>query len=71
MWGCRKHWFMVPKAIRDRVWEAYRVGQEDDWQPSREYLLAAKDAVIAVANKEGIDPDTSVYDCFLASLEER
>jgi hypothetical protein len=21
---CRRHWFMVPKRLRDRVWAAYR-----------------------------------------------
>lgn len=65
MWGCRKHWFMVPKAIRDRVWATYRPGQENDKRPSVEYLTAARAAVIAVANLEGIEPDTSVYDAFL------
>ena len=65
MFACRRHWLMVPKPIRDRIWATYREGQCDDWKPSEEYLLAAKEAVIAVANKEGIEPDTSLYDCFL------
>lgn len=65
MWGCRRHWFMVPKLIRDRIWRAYRAGQCDDWNPSREYCEAAKAAVTAVANREGITPDTSLYDMFL------
>ena len=69
MWGCRKHWFMVPKELRDRIWATYRPGQEEDWEPSREYLLAAKEAVVAVANKEGRTPDTDLYDCFLAGME--
>ncbi len=69
MWGCKRHWFMVPKPIRDRVWRYYRAGQESDWHPRREYLEAARDAVIAVARKEGVDPDTSVYDTFLASFD--
>ena len=65
MWGCKKHWFMVPKSIRDRIWKTYRVGQCDDMNPSKSYCLAAKDAVIAVANKEGIEPDTLLYDLFI------
>ena len=69
MWGCRRHWFMVPKRLRDEVWRTYRAGQERDWQPSREYLEAAKRAVIAVAKLEGIEPDTSVYDMFLEKLD--
>lgn len=65
MWGCRKHWFMVPKVIRDRIWVTYRHGQCDDMRPSKAYCMAARDAVIAVAEKEGIEPDTRLYDRFL------
>ena len=56
---------MVPKQIRDRIWLTYREGQCDDMKPSREYLFAAKAAVEAVAKKEGIESDTSLYDIFL------
>lgn len=49
---CRRHWFMVPKAIRDRVWSSYRRGQCDDKSPSREWLKAAKEAIRYVAIKE-------------------
>jgi hypothetical protein len=66
MWGCRAHWFMVPKPIRDRIWKTYRVGQCDDKNPSKEYCQAAKDAVIAVARKEGLTPDTRLYDLYLS-----
>lgn len=70
MWGCRKHWFMVPLSIRNRILLTYRPGQCDDMNPSRPYLLAAKDAVIAVATREGIKPDTRLYDQFLSSTEK-
>lgn len=53
MWGCRRHWFMVPKPLRDRVWATYRPGQEIDKRPSDEYREAAFAAVEAVARKEG------------------
>jgi hypothetical protein len=61
---------MVPKNIRDDIWLHYRAGQEDDWEPTKEYLKAAKEAVIAVAKKEGLEPDTSVYDMFLEKFNE-
>ena len=51
---CRKHWFMVPAAIRSRVWALYRPGQEIRKDPTPEYLEAANEAVEAVAEKEGI-----------------
>ena len=41
MWGCRKHWFMLPKEIRANIWAAYRPGQEQDSAPSEAYLVAA------------------------------
>jgi hypothetical protein len=43
MWGCKAHWFMLPKALRDRIWATYRTGQEVTKTPSAEYVQAAKD----------------------------
>lgn len=60
---------MVPKAIRDRIWATYRHGQCDDKNPSKDYCEAARDAVIAVAQKEGRTPDTRLYDFFIRSAE--
>jgi len=50
---CRRHWYMVPKPLRDEVWHHYRPGQERHKRPSEAYLAAAKRAVDAVAAKEG------------------
>lgn len=44
MWGCRAHWFALPKTIRDRIWRAFRPGQEKSFSPSQEYLDAAAEA---------------------------
>lgn len=44
MWGCRTHWFKLPKHIRDAIWAAYRVGQEERLDPSEAYLRAARAA---------------------------
>lgn len=41
MWGCKPHWFKLPKALRDRIWATYEIGQEVDMTPSDEYLAAA------------------------------
>ena len=43
MWGCRTHWFRLPKALRDRIWRAYVPGQEVDTSPSETYLQVADD----------------------------
>jgi hypothetical protein len=44
VWGCRFHWFKLPKTIRDAIWRAYRPGQEIRKDPSSEYIKAAKAA---------------------------
>ena len=41
MWGCREHWYSLPKPLRDRIWATYRPGQEVDKNPSEEYVEAA------------------------------
>lgn len=43
-WGCRRHWFKLPKDIRDQIWRAYRPGQEADLKPSESYIEAARAA---------------------------
>lgn len=42
MWGCREHWFALPKALRDEIWRTYRPGQEITKTPSQDYLMAAR-----------------------------
>ena len=49
---CSRHWYMVPKRLRDAVWEHYRPGQEIDKCPTRAYLDAADAAIAAVAAQE-------------------
>jgi hypothetical protein len=41
MWGCKKHWFMLPTSLRDKVWSVYVPGQEIRMDPSPEYLAVA------------------------------
>lgn len=62
---------MVSRTTRDRVWATYRVGQCDDMNPSKAYCEAARVAVIEVARREGVEPDTKLYDFFLAQGEGR
>lgn len=62
MFMCKRHWFSLPKAMRDAIWRYYRPGQCDDWAISHEYANAARDAVRFIAAKEGKTPDTSIYD---------
>ena len=43
-WGCKKHWYKLPKRIRDRIWDTYVHGQEITKSPTREYIEAAREA---------------------------
>jgi len=62
MFTCRRHWFALPKAMRDAICLHYRPGQCDDWNITHEYAEAARNAVRFLAEKDGVKPDTSVYD---------
>lgn len=62
MFMCRKHWFMLPKIMRTAIWRTYREGQCDDWVISHAYAEAARAAVTYIAQREGKQPDTGVYD---------
>lgn len=56
---CRRHWLMVPKALKTQVLAHYRPGQEDDKAPSRNYIEAATAAIKAVAMREGREHEVS------------
>lgn len=43
MWGCRIHWFTLPKFLRDKVWTTYIPGQEITKTPSPAYLKVANE----------------------------
>lgn len=52
MFMCRDHWYRLPKAMRDRVWELYVPGQERRMDPSPEYLAHAMACIDYVAAAE-------------------
>jgi hypothetical protein len=59
------HWKMVPRRLQRALWAAYRPGQEDDKDPSAEYLRAAASCIRAVAEKEGFPPADIDAECDL------
>lgn len=48
-WGCRTHWYKLPLALRNKVWRAYRPGQEDTKAPSRAYVEVAREVQAWIA----------------------
>lgn len=43
MWGCKQHWFKLPKRLRDAIWDEYVPGQEQRMDPSDDYLAVAQE----------------------------
>lgn len=71
MFMCHHHWFSLPHQLRRAVLKTYRAGQCDDWAISHAYANAARDAVRYLAEREGIEPDTSVYDTLDPGPDEK
>jgi hypothetical protein len=41
MWGCKAHWFSLPKEIRDEIWQAYTRGKlSPEWLAANEKAVA-------------------------------
>lgn len=63
MWGCRKHWYMLPLPLRTAIWRTFKPGQEEAKNPSRDYLDAAKAAQDWIAarstQQHGLDFDSA------------
>ena len=50
---CKRCWYQVPKALRDRVWATYQNGQEAGLvTPSEAWHEAANEAIEAVLEKQ-------------------
>jgi hypothetical protein len=43
VWGCKAHWYALPKKLRDKIWLSFRPGQEKTMTPSAAYLEAARE----------------------------
>lgn len=50
MWGCRSHWFTLPLRLRNKIWRAFRPGQEETFHPSQAYIDAAREVQDWIAN---------------------
>lgn len=51
-WGCRAHWYALPKALRDKIWRAYRPGQENNVSlVSASYVAVAREVQEWIAQK--------------------
>lgn len=53
MWGCRDHWYKLPKRLRDEIWATYSPGQEASMRPSQDYLDAADEVQRWIQHRGG------------------
>ena len=51
MWGCKPHWFKLPRLLRAKVWRAYEPGQEQRMDPSDEYRKVAREVQDWIASQ--------------------
>ncbi len=49
MWGCKTHWYMLPRALRNKIWAAYQPGQEESGRPSQRYVEVAREVQAWIA----------------------
>lgn len=49
MWGCKYHWYKLPLALRTKLWQVYKPGQEVTLTPSVDYLLVAEEIQLWIA----------------------
>ncbi len=61
LWGCKAHWYKLPKQLRDAIWQEYRPGQEIDKKPSVRYLAVAGMVQMWIAGDLEIRKDGSVH----------
>ena len=54
LWGCKPHWFRLPKRLRDRIWVTYRRGQEITKTPNAEYIAVAREVQDWIALQDWI-----------------
>ncbi|MDH7973720.1 hypothetical protein QH494_16125 [Sphingomonas sp. AR_OL41] len=43
MWGCKRHWYMLPAELRRKIWRTFKPGQEKSKTPSPAYIEAARE----------------------------
>lgn len=54
MFMCKKHWYTLPKPMREAVWGAYTPGQEIRMDPTDDYVNVVHRAIEWLAVKEGL-----------------
>ena len=51
---CKRHWYTLPKKLRDAVWAEYTPGQEVNKNPTAKYIVTTVWCICYVADREGV-----------------
>ncbi len=52
MWGCRAHWYALPKSLRTCIGHAYRAGINAGNHPTMGYVAAHRAALAWIAERD-------------------
>jgi hypothetical protein len=56
LYACKRHWYSLPRTLRDAIWEAYQPGQENDLAKVSDAWVAADEAARRwAAEREGME----------------
>lgn len=55
LWGCKIHWYMLPRELRSRIWATYVPGQEVTGTPSTSYVKVAREVQKWIADFEALE----------------
>lgn len=69
MFMCKRHWFALPKPLRDVIWREYRPGQEKDKLPSVRYLAVQRRAIAELLFKPNDEKAASLAAPYLLESE--
>lgn len=69
MFMCRRHWYSVPKPLRDAIWREYQRGQENTKTPTARYMAVQRRAVAVQAFKPHDEKAALVCANYLLSSE--
>lgn len=51
MFMCKRHWYSLPKELRDAIWREYTPGQERTKTPTPRYIAVQQFAICRIAFK--------------------
>lgn len=69
MFMCRKHWYMVPRKLRDAIWAEYKTGQERTKTPTLRYLAVQQRAIGEVAFRPNDEAAAAIAAPFILNAE--